>query len=61
MDPMTQLLPEDRLRQIARVMALPVLPPGRLVPMLVWGVDTQTGRPVGRWVLSDEHGSPLTR
>jgi hypothetical protein len=29
--------------------------------MLRWGIDAQTGRPVGRWVLSDEDGSPLTR
>ena len=50
---MTELLHADRIRQLARVMYQPAESARRLVPVLQWSVDEQTGRPVSRWVLDE--------
>nr|WP_294553446.1 hypothetical protein [uncultured Rhodopila sp.] len=50
---MTELLPPDRLRQISRVMDQPAAVVRRLVPILQWSIDEQTGRPVSRWVVNE--------
>jgi hypothetical protein len=57
---MTELLNQDRLRQIAALMDHTWLPSRRQTPTMQWVVDATTGRPVARWVLSDEQGrAPL--
>jgi hypothetical protein len=44
----------DRLQRIAQISEQPNLPPQRLVPILSWEIDTETGRPVSRWILSEK-------
>ena len=55
---MTEFLHQDRLRLIARVVEHSRLETERQIPALVWTVDAESGRPVGRWVLDEE---PRTR
>ncbi len=58
---MTEFMSQSRLREIAQVVDHPNLLHGRLIPRLTWTVDVQTGRPIGRWGLTEEHGAPSTQ
>jgi hypothetical protein len=49
---MTEFMNQDRLQQLGQVMDQPNLPLQGLVPSVQWTIDMQTGRPVGRWVLT---------
>ncbi len=48
---MTQHLQPTRLRQLAHVPEEPVRRP---VPVLLWSLDPETLRPVGRWVMDED-------
>jgi hypothetical protein len=50
---MTELLSPDRLREIGRVLYQPAEKAMRLVPVLQWSVDEETGRPISRWVMQE--------
>jgi hypothetical protein len=50
---MTELLDANRLRLLARDTDQPAETARRLVPVLKWTVDEETGRPVSRWVLQE--------
>jgi len=47
---MTEFINQDRLRQVAQVVAQPSPLPQGVVLTLQWEVDAQTGRPVSHWV-----------
>jgi hypothetical protein len=51
---MTELQETKRLRQIARVVDQPDQASRRLVPVLHWSVDPDTGRAEGRWILAEK-------
>jgi hypothetical protein len=55
---MTQRLTQDRLSELALLTTGPSLPPRRLIVALQWTIDAETARPVGRWVLSEDPGTP---
>jgi hypothetical protein len=50
---MTELHKPGHLREIACVLDQPGEQDRRLVPVLQWSVNPETGRPVGRWIIND--------
>ena len=51
---MTELLKPDHLRQIALVLDRPGKVRGKLIPVLQWSMNSETGRPAGSWVLAED-------
>jgi hypothetical protein len=52
--PVTKLHDPRILRQLARVLEQPDPAPRRLIPVLQWTVNPETGHPVGRWTIPEE-------